>query len=95
MLTQFKVSPWRDSSGSARVFEYHQYIGVFNFRSGYSQLIFGIKYTVVLLILVFYSSFSIIFGILEGLIRGFWNSTTYSQYEEKASREGKGKGESL
>ena len=30
----------------------------------------------VLLILVFYTSFSMIFVILEGLFRGFWNSTT-------------------
>ena len=38
----------------------------------------GIKYVVLFLILVFYMSFSIIFGILEGLFRVhvFWYSTT-------------------
>ena len=36
----------------------------------------GIKYTVFFLILVFYTSFSTIFGILEGLFRVFWYSTT-------------------
>ena len=64
-----------------------QYIGVFNFR--YTVLLFlkldikyssrpilGIKYTVSFLILVFYMSFSIIFGILEGLFQVFWYSTT-------------------
>ena len=42
----------------------------------HSQLILGVKYNVVFLILVFYTSFSIIFGILEGLFRVFWYSTT-------------------
>ena len=28
LLTQFKVSPWRDSSGSARVFGYTVYWGI-------------------------------------------------------------------
>ena len=35
-----------------------------------------IKYTVFFLILVFYTSFSIIFGILEGLFQVFWYPTT-------------------
>ena len=66
-----------------------QYIGVFNFR--YTLFLclklgikyslttnFGyIKYIVVFLILVFYTIFSIIFGILEGLFRVFWYSTTH------------------
>ena len=34
-----------------------------------------IKYTVVFLILVFYISFSLFFGILEGLSQVFWYST--------------------
>ena len=42
----------------------------------HSWLILGLEYTVVFLILVFYTSFSIIFGILEGLFRVFWYSTT-------------------
>ena len=42
----------------------------------HSQLILGVKYSVVFLILVFYTSFSIIFGILEGLFQIFWYSTT-------------------
>ena len=41
-----------------------------------SRPILGIKYTVLFLILVFYMSFSIILGILEGLFRAFWYSTT-------------------
>ena len=36
----------------------------------------GVKYSVFFLILVFYASFRIIFGILEGLFRVFWYSTT-------------------
>ena len=36
----------------------------------------GIKYTVVFLILVFYTSFSLCFGLLEGLFRVFLYSTT-------------------
>ena len=71
-----------------------------NFRS--------VKYTVVFLILVFYTSFSIIFGILEGLFRVLhypsppptrlplsWPTLTLiasSRLEEKASREGQGRG---
>ena len=35
----------------------------------HSQLILGVKYNVVFLILVFYTSFSIIFGILEALFQ--------------------------
>ena len=42
----------------------------------HSQLILGVKYNVVFLILVFYTSFSIIFGILEALFQVFWYSTT-------------------
>ena len=40
------------------------------------RLILGIKYTVVSLILVFYTSFSLFFGILEGLFRVIWYLTT-------------------
>ena len=43
-------------------------------KIGYKIL--DINYTIVFLILVFYTSFSIIFGILEGLFRVFWYSTT-------------------
>ena len=34
-----------------------------------------VKYIVFFLMLVFYTSFSVIFGILEGLFRVFWYST--------------------
>ena len=37
---------------------------------------FGYKVYRVFLNLVFYTSFSIIFGVLEGLFRVFWYSTT-------------------
>ena len=48
-----------------------QYIVVFNFRyTVFLCLKLGITYTVFFLILVFYMSFSIIFGILEGLFPG-------------------------
>ena len=40
------------------------------------RLILGVKYTVVFLILVFYTSFSLFFGILEGLFRVIWYLTT-------------------
>ena len=64
-----------------------QYIGLFNFRyTVFLCLKLGIEYSLmtnfgskvycVFLILVFYTSFSIIFGILEGLIQVFWYSTT-------------------
>ena len=39
-------------------------------------LILGIKDTVVFLILVFCTSFSLLFGILKGSLRVFWYSTT-------------------
>ena len=66
-----------------------QYIGLFNFRyTVFLCLKLGIEYSLmtnfgskvycVFLILVFYTSFSIIFGILEGLIQVFWYSTTPS-----------------
>ena len=46
-----------------------------------------IKYTVFFLILVFYTSFSILFGILEGLFQVFWYPTTprgrpYLEFQE-------------
>ena len=65
-----------------------QYIGKFNFRYTVFYICgnlgikhslttnLGEKYTVVFLILVFYTSFSIIFDILEGLFRVFWYFTT-------------------
>ena len=66
-----------------------QYIWVFNFRytvflcsklgiKNSPQPILGITQTVFFLILVFYASFSVIFGILEGLFQVFWYSTTPS-----------------
>ena len=56
-----------------------QYIWVFNFRyTVFLCLKLGIKYTAFFLILVFYTSFSVIFGVLEGLFRVFWYSTTPS-----------------
>ena len=78
----------RPDSGSARVWGYTVYWGI-EFRKLYSILCvnLGIKnslttnfsYKVYLgffLILVFYTSFSIIFGTLEGLFWVFWYSTT-------------------
>ena len=56
-----------------------QYIRVFNFRyTVFLCLKLGIKYTEFFLVLVFYTSFSIVFGMLEGLIQVFWYSTTPS-----------------
>ena len=40
------------------------------------RLILGVKYTVVFLILVFYKSFSLFLGILEGLFGVIWYLTT-------------------
>ena len=46
-------------------------------KIGYSRLILGIKYnTVVFLILEFYTSFTIIFDVVESLFEVFWYSTT-------------------
>ena len=71
----------RHVSGSPRVLGFLgiQYTGVFNFRYTVfiqSWLIWGIKYTVVSIILVFYTSFRTIFGILEGVFLVFWYSNT-------------------
>ena len=63
-----------------------QYIWVFDFRYTvflclkldvkYSLMNnFGYKYNVIFLILIFYTSSSVIFDILEGLFRVFWYST--------------------